>query len=363
MSLTADLTIDLAALAENWRALDRLSGPAETAAVVKADGYGCGIAEVGRALAKAGARSFFVAVPREGAALRAALGAGPVIYVLAGFPVALTEARRRPPPAHPDAGGPPELGEAALFAEAELRPVLNAPEQVAAWGDRGAAALQLDTGMNRLGLEPSELGALGVPGQAALLMSHLACADEPGHPQTAAQLTAFREMTAGLALPRSLSATGGILLGEGYRFDLVRPGIGLYGGLPFADARPVVRLALPILQIRDLAQGESVGYGATWRAARPSRIATLSGGYADGLHRALSGRARGGLGGQALPFAGRVSMDLIGLDVTDAPGARVGDFVEVLGTDQSVDDLAAAAGTIGYEMLTSLGARYHRRYL
>ncbi|MEL6217938.1 MAG: alanine racemase [Pseudomonadota bacterium] len=365
MTLTPELTIDLSAIAANWRALDRQSGASETAAVVKADAYGLGAATVGPVLAEAGARTFFVALPGEGATLRAALGPGPVIYVLSGFPVEPAEARRRPPPTHPDAGGPVPLSEAGLFAEAGLRPVLNAPEQVTAWTAAGGGphALQLDTGMNRLGLEAAELGAIGVPADCRLVMSHLACSDMPGHPQTAAQLAAFRAMTDGGTLPRSLAATGGTLLGAPYAFDMVRPGVGLYGGLPFVAAQPVVSLSLPILQIRDVAPGETVGYGATWRAARPSRIATLSGGYADGLIRALSGRARGWIGDVPCPFPGRVSMDLIGLDVTDAPEATVGQGVEILGSRQGIDALASAAGTIGYEILTSLGARYARRYL
>ena len=379
MTLTGRLTVDLSALAENWRALDRASGTAETAAVVKADGYGCGLVEAGRALAGAGARTFFVATVAEGAALRAALGAGPVIHVLAGYPVPeggtggeAAQARRRPPATHPSGGGPARPApadageEAALFAEADLVPVLNAPEQVAAWraGPDGPCVLQLDSGMNRLGLEPAELAALGAPPPGTrLVMSHLACADEPGHPMNGAQLRTFRGMTDGLGLPRSLAATGGTLLGPDYAFDLVRPGVGLYGGLPFAEARQVVSLHLPILQLREVAPGEAVGYGATWRAARPSRIATLSGGYADGLHRLLSNRAQGFVEGVACPFAGRVSMDLIGLDVTDAPAARAGGWVEILGPHQGVDTLAEAAETIGYEVLTSLGARYARTHL
>ncbi|MEM9145777.1 MAG: alanine racemase [Pseudomonadota bacterium] len=367
MTLTSELTIDLDAIAANWRALDRLAGPAETAAVVKGDAYGLGAAAVAPVLSKAGARRFFVAQPGEGAALRAILGAGPEICVLAGFPVAgeaRSEARQALPPTHSAPAGPPPHPEAALFAESDLVPVLNAPEQVAAWRAAGGGrhVLQLDTGMNRLGLEASELAALGLAADCALVMSHLACADLPGHPQTPAQLAAFRAMAAAHAVPLSLAATGGILLGEAYRFDLVRPGVGLYGGLPFEAAEPVVTLALPILQVRDVAPGETVGYGATWTATRPSRIATLSGGYADGLLRALSGRGRAWVGEVACPFAGRVSMDLIGLDVTEAPGARVGSMAEILGPRQGVDVLAEAAGTIGYEILTSLGARYVRRY-
>ena len=373
MSLTGRLTVDLDAIVANWRALGRHAGGAEAAAVVKADAYGCGVAEVGLALARAGARTFFVAQPAEGAALRAALGEGPTIYVLAGFPVAVTaEARHRPPPAHPDGGGPRQEDawtpgeQARLLAEAALRPVLNAPEQIAAWREVGAgpAALQLDTGMNRLGLERWELAALGpLPEEIALVMSHMACADDPADPMNAGQLAEFRRLTEGLGVARSLAATGGTLMGPDYAFDMVRPGVGLYGGLPFEGAARAVDLEVPILQVREVAAGEAVGYGATWRARRPSRIATLSAGYADGLHRLLSNRARAFVDGVACPFAGRVSMDLIGLDVTDASGARAGAMVELLGPHQGVDRLAADADTIGYEVLTALGRRYARAHV
>ena len=349
MGLAGVLTIDLDAIVANWRALDARSAPGvETAAVVKADAYGLGVARVGPALARAGVRTFFVALPGEGAVLREALGAGPVIYVLGGWPV-------------------DDAGEAALYARHELRPVLNSAREARAFfaACPGApCAVQLDSGMNRLGMEAAEFAALGpLPEQVVLVMSHLACADEPDHPQNPAQLAEFVRATEGLGRPRSLAATGGILLGPAHHFELTRPGIGLYGGLPFAEARPVVRLELPILAVREVAAGETVGYGADWRAAGPARIATVSGGYADGLMRALGpGRACAFLDGAPLPFAGRVSMDLITLDVTEHPAARPGAMVELLGPHQSVDALAAAAGTIGYEVLTALGRRYARRY-
>lgn len=344
VGLTSQLSIDLGAIVRNWQKLDALVGPGcETAAVVKGDGYGCGAAEVGRALAGAGARTFFVAVPGEGAALRAALGPDPVIYVLGGYGVA----------------------ERAVYVTADLRPVLNSAAQARAWfGDlNGPSALQLDTGMNRLGMEPDELAGLGaIPDTVQLAMSHMGCADDPPHPMNALQLAAFREMTGALACRRSLSATAGALLGDGYHFDMVRIGIGLYGGWPFVDAEPVVRVAAPIIQIRDVAVGESVGYGANWVADRPSRVATLSAGYADGLIRYLSHGARAFVCGRAVPLAGRVSMDLITLDVTDVDCAP-GDMVEILGPNQSIDALARDAGTIGHEILTSLGPRYRRQYL
>ncbi|MEM6489351.1 MAG: alanine racemase [Pseudomonadota bacterium] len=350
-SLSAHLDIDLAAVVRNWRALDALSAPAvETAAVVKADAYGLGAAVVGPALAAAGARRFFVALPGEGVALRTALdraGHGAAgIWILGGF----------------------MPGDRAAFRDARLAPVLNSAAQARAWfadGPDGPAALQLDTGMNRLGVEAAELATLGpLPAGVAFVMSHLACADDPGDAMNAQQRARFVAMAGGLGRPASLAATGGILLGPDYHFALTRPGVGLYGGHPFAGAETVVRLRAPIIQIRDVAPGEKVGYGAAWTAARPSRIATLSAGYADGLLRAAGGRTVARLGERAVPYVGRLSMDLLTVDVTDSPDAAAGDLVTVLGAtpDTGVDALAGAAGTIGYEILTSLGTRYQRHY-
>jgi alanine racemase len=340
---TGTLHIDLDAVAANWRALDALTG-CETAAVVKADGYGLGAKAVARRLADEGARQFFVAVAEEGIALRGALGQGPEICVFAG---------------HMD-------GDTRAIAEARLTPMLNSAEQLARHRARcpdAAYGIQLDSGMNRLGMEPAdwaEARAAAEAGPLRLVMSHLACADAPGHPANAAQLKAFREMTEGLRAPRSLAATGGILLGSDYHFELTRPGIGLYGGLPFAEARPVVRLSLPVIQVRDVAPGETVGYGCSFTATRPTRIATVSAGYADGLIRAMSGKATLWAGDTALPLAGRVSMDLLTVDVTDL--AEVPESLDILGPRQGVDALAEAAGTIGYEILTSLRARYARSF-
>lgn len=352
MTLTGDLLIDLDAIAANWKELDSRSAPeVETAAVLKADAYGCGAPYVGPALARAGVRTFFVALAAEGATLRDAMGSEPVIYVLDGYP-----------PAGPDADTPPPI----LYRTHELRPVLSSTAQAAAWFDQHPGepcAVHLDTGMNRLGMPPAEFAALGpLPEAVRLVISHYACADEPGHPMNARQQADFARLTGDLGRPRSLANTGGILLGPESHLDLCRAGVGLYGGLPFADARPAVTLHLPILQVREIAEGETVGYGATWTAGRPSRIATVPAGYADGLLRALTNRGTGYLDGQPLPFAGRVSMDLITLDVTDCPEAVPGAMVEILGPGQTVDDLAAAADTIGYEILTSLGRRYARRY-
>lgn len=341
----ARLTIDLDAIAANWRALDARSGPGvETAAVLKADAYGLGAAAVAPALARAGVRTFFVALAEEGVALRAVLGPGPAILILSGL----------------------MPGDAPLCREHELVPCLNSLEQVAEHARRlpgHPAALQLDSGMNRLGLEPAELERIDAAALApVLVLSHLACADEPAHPQNAAQLAAFRTLAARFPGVRtSLAATGGILLGAEFHFGLTRPGIGLFGGAPFTDARPVARLSLPVIQVRELAPGEAVGYGAAWIAQRPSRIATLAAGYADGILRAIgSGRVRLRDGERSCPIVGRVSMDLITADVTDL--AEVPEILEILDDRQGIDDLADAAGTIGYEILTSLGGRYDRVY-
>ncbi|MGR3484092.1 MAG: alanine racemase [Paracoccaceae bacterium] len=338
---TGRLTIDLGAVASNWRALDAM-GPAETGAVVKADGYGLGAAAVARTLAGAGARSFFVATAQEGVTVRRALGPGPAIHVFSGH----------------------MRGDAADLREAALIPLLNDAAQVArhrAELPDAPYGVQLDSGMNRLGVEPQDWAAMrdGLTG-ADLVMSHLACADEPQHPMNQAQLRAFRDMTGGLETRRSLSATGGTLLGAEFAFDMVRPGIGLYGGRPFEDARAVVRLDLPVIQIRDVAAGETVGYGGAWTAPGPARIATVSGGYADGLLRALSNGPGLWAGDVRCPLVGRVSMDLITADVTAVEGDP--EWLSILTPEQGIDVLADAAGTIGYELLTSLGARYARSF-
>jgi alanine racemase len=342
---TASLSIDLAAIAANWRALDRLSlGTVQTGAVVKADGYGLGSGPVARALAAAGARRFFVAVAEEGASVRAALGAGPQINVLGG---------------HMD-------GDTALIRDLELTPMLNSVDQITRHLEALPAhdfGLQLDTGMHRLGLQPLEWQAIAphvLPADPQLLLSHLACADEPDHPLNATQLANFHTMTDGIEVPRSLAATGGILLGQPFHFDLTRPGVGLFGGMPYKAAAPVVTLSLPVIQTREVAQGAAVGYSSTWVAHRPSTIATLSGGYADGLLRSLSGKAIFWHGDIPCPLVGRVSMDLITVDITHL--AEVPSHLTLIGPHQSVDDLADLAGTIGYEILTSLGPRYTRTY-
>jgi len=341
---TPRLTINLDALVTNWRNLDAKTN-CETAAVVKANGYGLDAGRVATALAKAGARNFFVAVAEEGVALRRALGPGPGISLFSG---------------HME-------NDAKLLREFQLTPMLNSLDQMLRHFESLPGhpfGVQLDSGMNRLGMEPGEWAAvrdIALGQNPVLLMSHLACADEPDHAMNAQQLKAFQEMTDGIELPRSLSATGGILLGPDYHFDLCRPGIGLYGGQPFGDALPVVQLDLPVIQVRDLMPGETVGYGNTWTATRQSRIATVAAGYADGL---LRGMTNGGIqayaGDTPCPVVGRISMDLITIDVTELgedPAA-----LTLLNEIQTVDTLADAAGTIGYEILTSLGHRYSRSY-
>ncbi|WP_299653853.1 alanine racemase [uncultured Tateyamaria sp.] len=340
---SATLSIDLSALVRNWQALDGLSD-GETGAVVKANGYGLGAPVVGRTLVRAGVRSFFVATAEEGNTLRAAIGQGPTIYVFSGHMSEDT--------------GP--------IREAALTPLLNSVDQML----RHVEALpghpfgiQLDSGMNRLGMEPGEWSAvrdIAIAQGPKLIMSHLACADDDHHPMNPHQLAEFRAMTDGLDVPRSLAATGGTLLGPEYHFDMTRPGIGLYGGLPFVDALPVVTLDLPVIQVRDVMQGETVGYGNTWIAPRDSRIATVSGGYADGLIRAMGPKAILFAGDMPCPVVGRVSMDLITADVTDVGHDPVD--LQLLGRHQSVDTVAEAAGTIGYEILTSLGPRYQRSF-
>jgi alanine racemase len=341
---TATLTIDLKALAANWHALNRMSG-CETGAVVKANAYGLGIDRVAPVLAAEGAREFFVAIAKEGVALRRVLGEGPRINVFSGH----------------------MPGDADMIRQARLTPMINSVDQMIGHVETLPGrqfGIQLNTGMNRLGMEYAEWSALrdiALSQNPTMVISHLACADEPDHPMNAAQLEIFREMTAGVNVPLSLGATGGILLGEDYHFDLTRPGIGLYGGLPFVDARPVVTLDLPVIQVRDVSEGAPVGYSCGWMAERESQIATVSGGYADGLIRALGNGATLTHEGRKLPVVGRVSMDLITVDVTDL--AQVPSHLQLIGQHQSVDTVAEFAGTIGYEILTSLGARYDRVYL
>ncbi len=342
---TGQLTIDLDAIAANWSALDKASGSGtETGAVVKANGYGLGAGRVARALAHAGARRFFVAHAEEGAAIRNALGRGPEIYVFSGH----------------------MRGDTDMLNDLDLIPMINSIDQLTRHIEALPDApfgIQLDTGMNRLGMEPGEWMALrdiAVPRGPRLIMSHLASADEPDSPQNAAQLRLFRELTAGCGIPRSFANTGGILLGPEYHFELTRPGIGLYGGRPFAEARQVVQLDLPVIQTATVLQGELVGYNATWEAPEDTATATVLGGYADGITRALTNVGSLWADGVECPILGRVSMDLITADISRLD--RVPQHLSLLCPEQGVDAVADAAGTIGYEILTSLGPRYTRRY-
>ena len=356
------LTIDLAALVANWRELKRRAAPAACAAVVKADGYGCGLEPVATALAKAGCTAFFVANLPEARRVRD-IAPDAAIYVLTMLP-----------------------GTLASFAQSNLRPVIGSVEELAEWEAfragsdwHGTAALHVDTGINRLGLSPEDVAQLDPKetGRSAgldLVMSHFACSEEPSHPLNARQMAAFRhvrELFPGVKA--SLANSSGIFLGPDAHHDLVRPGVALYGANPTPGhlnlMRPVVRLEGRIAQVREVQVGDTVGYGAAWTARRPSRLAIVAIGYADGFLRAASATdtkpgAEAIVAAHPCPLAGRVSMDLLAVDVTDLPEktpAR-GDLVALLNEDIGVDDLASHAGTIAYEVLTSLGRRYRRVY-
>ncbi len=343
---TGHLTIDLDAIVANWRALDALSAATvETGATVKANAYGLGMGRISKALAMAGVRRFFVAVAIEGVRVRRAIGPGPEIFIYGGH----------------------MPGDADMIADMELTPILNSIEQMTLHFETLPGfpfAVQLDSGMNRLGMEPVEWAAvrdLVLRQSPQLVISHLACADEPDHEMNAHQLRVFREMTDGIGVPRSLAATGGVLLGPDYHFDVTRPGIGLYGGRPFDQAATTVYLELPVIQTRDLEPGETVGYGNTWVAEEPTRVATVSAGYADGIHRVLSNNAVLYAEDIPCPVVGRVSMDLITVDVSHLDYEP--EALDLLSGMQGVDDLADAAGTIGYEILTSLGLRFQRHHV
>jgi alanine racemase len=352
------LEIDLAAIAENWRRLrQRLAPPASAAAVVKADAYGLGIAYVAPSLAQAGCTLFFVATVDEGMALRRLLPAVEIAVLNGLLP-----------------------GTGDDFREARLVPVLNDLGQIAAWRDAVdtralPAIIHIDTGMARLGLAPSDVARLAAAPEilAALklraVLSHLACADEPEQAANARQLAAFRAALATLPrAPASLVASSGIFLGADYHFDITRPGAALYGVNPTPGAlnpmAQVIRLKGRILQVRDVDRAMTVGYGAAHRMERAGRIATVAVGYADGWLRSSSHRGSAAIAGQRVPVIGRISMDLMTLDVTgiDPAITRPGDFVDLIDEQYGVDAVAAAAGTIAYEVLTALGRRHHRIY-
>lgn len=357
------LTIDLNAIVANWRALSRLIRTAECAAVVKANAYGLGLEAVGSKLAQAGCKTFFVADLAEGRRLRPRTPEA-VIYVLDGFL--------------------PECG--SSFIEIGARPVINSATELAEWDAfvaernwRGGAALHVDTGMNRLGIPVEEAMALAPRAQTenhgiTLLMSHLVCAEIADHPLNLSQTRLFKEVSSLFrGVPASIANSSGIFLGDSAYCDLVRPGAALYGINP-VPGRPnpmqaVVELNGRILQVRKVDRGATVGYGASWTAKRPSRIAVAAIGYADGLPRALSSvdPAHNGMAviaGKRCPFVGRISMDLICIDVTDLPdsAAHRGDIATFIGGGISIDEVAAWGGTIGYEILTHLSPRCHIVY-
>ena len=365
VGVTGLITIDLQQIAANWRALAALVTPAECGAVVKADAYGLGADRVVPALMAAGCRAFFVATLGEAEQVRA-LAANAVIYVLDGLVPGSG-------PRLADIGARPAL--ATLDDCLEWAALCDARDRVM------AAALHLDTGLNRLGLSPADVTALAADGSVfnrigvALVMSHLACADVPEDVKNGEQRLAFEQLRAALpAAPASLAASDGLMLGPDYRFDLVRPGYAIYGGQPsktlLAPVQPAVRVQARVLQVRDVSPGDSVGYAASWHSPGRARIATVAAGYADGVARAASA-ATGSVGGyvgfkgRLAPFAGRVSMDLITVDVTklgDAAPKR-GDFVDLIGPGLTLEAVGQAAGTIGYEVLTRLPKRFHRHYV
>ena len=361
---TCVLTIDLGALRANYRALRDRSGKAECAGVIKANAYGIGVQEAVLALSRDGCKTFFVATFSEAQKVRETAPDADV-YVLDGF----------------------FSGSGPAFAGARIRPVLSSLSEVRDWAqfcrDKGEplpAALQVDTGMNRLGMPRSEAIELAKSDDLlkaftpALFISHLACGDEPDHPMNEAQLKAFEELRAMFPpCPGSLANSAGIYLGERYHFDLTRAGFALYGGHAVQGQPPlaqIVQLHARIVQIHEAEAGESVGYGAEQTLKRATNIATLSLGYGDGIFRCLGARdghtgLTGYIDGHAAPALGRVSMDLITLDVSDIPSglAERGSWVEIIGEQASVDDLAQQAGTIGYEVLTSLSHRAQRIYI
>ncbi|MBI1365099.1 MAG: alanine racemase [Alphaproteobacteria bacterium] len=347
--------IDLDAACANYRTVAALAARAEAAAVVKCNGYGLGASDIACALAeREGCKSFFVAYAHEGASLRRALSKcapASVIYVLNG----------------------PHNDNLSIFESARLTPVLNSLDQARIWASashRAPAALHIDTGMNRLGAPLGELDAIcRLPLRIELVMSHLACASDPAAPMNERQRAAF-ESVASLfpGARRSLAASGGAMMGTEYHYDLVRPGIALYGASPFdtpnARLKPVARLTAPVLQLREVRAGETAGYGATRRFERNSRLATIALGYGDGFPRAQGNRGSAVLGRAVCPIVGRVSMDFISLDVTDAPEPiRLGERAEFFGPAYAIEKAAESAGTIAYELLTGLGARLDRRYL
>ncbi|WP_297112759.1 alanine racemase [uncultured Devosia sp.] len=362
--LGGQLSIDLGALARNWRALDKVSAGALTSAVVKADAYGIGIEQASKALHAAGARFFFVATPDEGMAVRAAVPDAHIFILYGLYP-----------------------GAANLYIRQNLMPVLGSMSMLEEWlakcverNEAYPAAFHFDTGINRLGFRLNEaaqvrerIEKLGYAPQ--MIMSHLACADTPNHEKIRTQLALFGSVMAQFpGIPASLANSAGLMTGRDYHFQMVRPGIALYGGRAVSGRKnpmqPVVTLHMPILQVTEARTGETVGYGATYTLNRNSKLAILGLGYADGFFRSLSATnpRPGGkvfIRGKLCPVIGRISMDLTVVDVTELGSdlPMPGEGAEVLGPHISVDDQADAAGTIGYEVLTSLKGRYTRNYV
>ena len=351
------LTIDLNAISANIRHFQDVVGPhCAAAGVVKADAYGLGLVPVAQTLRACGVKTFFVATPDEGVALRNLFPGAENIAILGGL--------------YP--------GAAQDYRAHRLTPVLNDLGQVNAWRSFAAGApciLHIDSGMNRLGLDAADRAAiLADPSRLAglnlhLVMSHFACADDADHPMTARQFSLFDDLARRTCpgVPRSMANSSGAMRLQSYHLDMVRPGMAVYGLNPTPETAnpmaPVVRLQVPVLQVRTVPAGDSVGYSATWRADQPTCVATVALGYADGFLRSLSGRGVLYANGVACPVLGRVSMDLVTVDAGGVPGLKPGDVLDVIGPGQGADDLAAQAGTIGYEILTSLGARYRRTYL
>jgi len=350
------LVIDLGAIAANWKRLSAAAPGARCGAPVKADAYGLGARQVVPALYRAGCRDFFVAHPGEALAIRDVVPGDARLFVLHGLAAAAEEMAA--------AGIIPVLSTAA-----QLRDALALAERRGGLG----VALHVDTGMNRLGLDMAEAGAMaGNLGKlrVELVLSHLACADIPGHPLNPLQLDRFRDVIRHFpGVTHSLANSSGIFLGPDYHFGLVRPGAALYGINPLTGKanpmRPVVRLSAPVLQVRRVDAPGTVGYGAEHAVAGPAVIATVAVGYADGYPRALGGRGIALIAGTRVPIAGRISMDLITLDVTALPPGTVqpGSEAVLIGEGLDVDELGALAGTIGYHILTSLGPRYTRSWV
>ena len=352
------MTVNLDALARNYRLLRETAAPAECGAVVKANAYGVGVEPVASCLLEEGCRHFFVATVEEGLELREQSSTAE-IFVLVGA----------------------QAGEESTLREANLIPVLNSHEQIARWVEFDDAKdypvmVHIDTGMTRLGLDTAEVSRLARDAgvleglEISYLMTHLACADEPSHPFNREQVERFERFCRQLpAAKTSIGNSAGLLTAEEYRGDLVRPGIALYGGNPFIDApnpmEVVVTLQAPVLQVQSITEPTTVGYGATHRMDPPARLATVGVGYADGIPRALGNCGEAYLGGVRVPIVGQVSMDLMTLDVSAVADQHVyaGASVELIGKNILLDEAARTAGTIGYELLTGFGARWERRYI